>query len=184
MDLQAFVTSLGTSSKSASASIATSVDTLETSLKDMVNAVVEDLNYYNSDPQSIIQQTLHSHGTAGLAEARTVLLQDTHTVYMNKHQLQVLSTEYAELLSTQTEAKMIVGTLLSDLVEIEKAYAGDVRDSRQKDGERGITVIPDYERVNKAAVDIGSDAVVTAALRRVQDILHLVQGVQAKFDGY
>lgn len=152
----------------------------------MVEAIAKDLEYYNPDPQSPMKRLAHT--SVSTADAKTVtydrsaLLQDSHTEYVNRHQLQVLRSEYTELLSTHTEGKMLVGTLLGDLVEIEKAYAEDVRVSRQKDADRGTTVIPDYARVNKAAVDIGTDAVVTAALKRVQGIINLVQGIRTKFD--
>lgn len=171
----------------------------------MVDAITEDLEYYNPDTQSRTQHqvisspcvsttstsTTASSTTAiitdidsnnNMKHVRAVLLQDTHTEYINNHQLQLLRIQYSDLLTTHTETKMIVGTLLGDLVEIEKAYALEVRSSRQKDGERGMSIIPDYKRVNQVADDVGKDAVVAAALKRAQDILIFGQGVRIKLD--
>ena len=176
------------SEKKSSPDDPVAVDSVENSLKAMMVDIAEDLEYYCSDSQRCVVVETTSAATNVAIEdttakqARAVLLQDTHTAYINKHQLQVLRTEYSELLSTHTEAKMLMGTLLSELVELENAYAAEVKDSRQKDGARGASVIPDYQKVNQAADDIGSDAVVRAALKRAHDILILVQGIRVKFD--
>jgi hypothetical protein len=127
--------------------------------------------------------------TAGL------MITDWHISAVRFHQLRVLLREYpvdflnmfrsdavtvqldccsglpATTATTGHSLVTVPSTLLaylSELQDLETAFANNVRICRQRDGERGQSIIPNYVEINKAASEGGSDATVVRAQRRAQ----------------
>lgn len=67
--------------------------------------------------------------------------------------------------------------LLQELVRLEGEYSAAVRDCRGKDGDRGRSVLPDYDVVNAVGGGSGRDGVVTRAECRAAIIASITQAL-------
>lgn len=78
--------------------------------------------------------------------------------------------------STEVEMKEIE-SLLEEASQIESAYANAVKYSREKDGERGVQIIPGYSSSNKASCDVMLDSIVSNALKKSYELNQFIQNL-------
>ena len=149
-----------------------------------VDDLLADLNVLRDDtpiPSEIIIRAIKSG----------FMVTDSHIPEVLLHQLQVMKAEFCDvdfeclakddeiarihdlvIAEAETPKGIVVPKgfvkLFAKLEELESSFALDVRRSREKDGERGKAIIPDYATVNCVSTDCENDATVKRAILRAQ----------------